>query len=297
MFGGLTINTYLCGQEYENELSTINANDMKKILFTLFLMLAAAAGWAASVEIDGIAYTFDSSTKEATVSPKFPNYEGAIVIPETVTYKDVTYTVTTIGTDCFWNSEITSLKLPDTVRKLAARAIYCCSKLTEITLPTSLESIGTYALAETGIAKLEIPEGVTQISDYAFGNSPNLTTVTFPASIARIGAYIFLKSPAVKDVYIYATDIPTTLETFFYDVEAYGAATLHVPAASLDAYKAKYPWALFANIVPIADGDTRVDALTREEGVAPAVYDLAGRRHTELQRGLNIVDGKKRLAE
>ena len=74
-------------------------------------------------------------------------------------------------------------------------------------------------------------------------------------------------------------------------------ATLHVPAELLESYKQTFPWNMFSNIV----------ALTEEEmadGISPlrlplngercnAIYNLQGQRINGMQKGLNIVDGKK----
>ena len=54
---------------------------------------------------DSIYYTLDISQKEATVTSDgtgyISNYSGNIVIPSTITYKDITYTVTNIGEKAF----------------------------------------------------------------------------------------------------------------------------------------------------------------------------------------------------
>ena len=54
------------------------------------------------------------------------------------------------------------------------------------------------------------------------------------------------------NLYCYAESVPTT-ESDAFDGSNIENATLYVPAASLDAYKAAIPWSLFKKIVPIGE--------------------------------------------
>ena len=100
---------------------------MKKLLlfiFTLLLPLVANAD-TYGVKIDGICYNlYDyNQTAEVTSSPNY--YSGEVIIPETVTYNDSQYSVTSIGNEAF----------------------YGCSGLTSITIPNSVTNIGFNAFA------------------------------------------------------------------------------------------------------------------------------------------------------
>ena len=70
-------------------------------------------------------------------------------------------------------------------------------------------------------------------------------------------------------------------------------ATLHVPAASLESYRATAPWSWFGNIVALTPEETGVDELKGENGTEnSAVYDLSGRRVQKAQKGIFIQNGK-----
>ena len=117
------------------------------------LPLAASAD---AVEIDGIYYNLIPKGNVAEVTSNPNKYTDEVIIPETVTYNDVTYNVTNIGESAFNG----------------------CSGLTSITIPNSMTSIGKYAFSGcSGLTSITIPSSVTRIWDYAFKNCPELTDI------------------------------------------------------------------------------------------------------------------------
>ena len=72
---------------------------MKKFATLLLLTLLPLVASSQPTAISGIYYNLYSSSdvKTATVMSNPDKYSGDIVIPSTVTYNDVTYSVTSIG--------------------------------------------------------------------------------------------------------------------------------------------------------------------------------------------------------
>ena len=87
------------------------------LILSVFFSISALAY---DVEVDGIYY--DISETAATVA-RGRDYSGMIVIPESITYNNSKYSVTSIG----------------------ARAFDSCNGLTSVTIPNSVTSIGDYA--------------------------------------------------------------------------------------------------------------------------------------------------------
>ena len=81
-----------------------------------------------------------------------------------------------------------------------------------------------------------------------------LTTITIPNSVTLIWQWAFAGCTKLENVYCYAENVPSTTIDVFQD-SYIEYATLHVPAASVNAYKAAEPWKNFKQIVAI-DGDT-----------------------------------------
>lgn len=124
-----------------------------------------------------------------------------------------------------------------------------------------------------------------------------LASVTIGSGIKNIGYGAFASCAELADVYCYAINVPSTYSDAFNN-SYINLATLHVPAESIDAYKAAEPWKDFKEIVALTDSDpkpdaTGVDVVWKTEDNKAIIYDLNGVRQNEPQKGINIVNGKK----
>ena len=117
---------------------------MKQSILSFLLALLPLAASADAVEIDGIYYNLVFKIADVTINPN--KYTGTVVIPKTITYKNVTYNVISIGNsafkDCFG---LKSIIIPNSVASIGSFAFSGCSGLTSITIPSSVISIGISA--------------------------------------------------------------------------------------------------------------------------------------------------------
>ena len=166
---------------------------MKKHLILSLLLLLPLVASADAVEIDGIYYNLVPKAKSAEVTSNPNKYTGEVVIPDAVTYNDVSYSVTSIGNNAF----------------------YYCSGLTSITIPGSVTSIGSEAFYYCrSLTSVIIPDGVTSIGNAAFSGCTSLNTITLPANkLTFNGTYAFGDQNNIKSVYI--KDLKKWLETSF----------------------------------------------------------------------------------
>ena len=115
---------------------------MKKSLLLLVAALTTLVASAQTkVEINGIWYNLVSKAKQAEVTFKGDSYyeyddeySGSIIIPATVTYEGVNYSVTSIGECAFmYCYSLTSITLPASVTSIGFQAFAFCFSLTSIT--------------------------------------------------------------------------------------------------------------------------------------------------------------------
>ena len=123
-------------------------------------------------------------------------------------------------------------------------------------------------------------------------NCKSLTMVTIGNGVKNISDEAFANCSELLDVYCYAEKVPSTYRSAFED--SYPEyITLHVPAASMDSYKATRPWSSFGKIVALTEEETGIGELKGENGKRKtAVYDLSGRRVQKAQKGIFIQNGK-----
>ncbi len=165
--------------------------------------------------IGGIRYALKDG--KATVSRQPISISASITIPANVTYKEQSYSVTSIEGYAFYGCiGLTSITIPDSVTNIGDCAFYGCIGLTSITIPDSVTTIGYEAFfgcslltsinvdennpkycSKDGIvfskdktmlvyypagkknSSYFIPDSVTSIGSYAFDGCGALKTVTF----------------------------------------------------------------------------------------------------------------------
>ena len=98
------------------------------------------------VEIDGLKYGLYDG--KATVMGDTADLGTDVIIPDSVTYKDKTYSVTKINSYAFYkNSNMTSLKIGNNVTEIGANAFEMCTNMSTIEIPESVAKIGSGVFA------------------------------------------------------------------------------------------------------------------------------------------------------
>ena len=204
----------------------------KQLLLTCLLAIvgsmAGQKAFAYDVEINGIYYNLSGS--EATVTYRdgnYHSYSGTIVIPQSFTYFNRTYSVKGIGHHAFekcdsltsvnipngvrWIGEeafskcylLTSVTIPNSVTSINKKAFYNCYSLTSVNIPDGVTSIGesTFVLC-TRLKSVTIGNSVTCIGDYAFDHCSKLTSITIPGSMTTIGSGAFVACGGLTSITI-----------------------------------------------------------------------------------------------
>ncbi len=182
--------------------------------------------------------------------------------------------VTSVGEYAFYGcSSLTSITIPNSVTSIKQSTFGSCSSLASITIPNSVTSIEYYAFSGcTGLTSITIPNSVTNIGGYAFQYCSGLTSITIGGGVKTIGSYAFANCPELADVFCYAENAPST-STNAFEGSYVDYATLHVPDASIDLYKAAEPWKNFKEIVGL-DGTVPVEP---EKCATPTIQVVDGK--------------------
>ena len=116
------------------------------------------------------------------------------------------YTVTGIGNRAFYCcSDLTEVTIPQSVTSIGERAFAACRNLDSVTIKDAATSIGNRAFTECPLTTtLSLGKKITTIDDYAFYYCIELESVTIPQSVTSIGNDAFgqchdLQSLTIKD--------------------------------------------------------------------------------------------------
>ena len=183
----------------------MKTSSFKSLLTSLVAMLVVVSANAYDVLIDGISYNLVVEAKQAIVTRRDDGgYSGEVIIPSTVTYNDVTYDVTSIGSDAFnYCQKLTSVNIPSSVTSIGAFAFFYCSSLTSVTIPEGVTSIGEYAFQFcTGLTSVKISSSVNSIGSSAFFECRGLVSITLSEGVKNIGGSAFYRCERLNSIII-----------------------------------------------------------------------------------------------
>ena len=183
-----------------------------KHLFTALLLLCTTAAFAHDFEVGGIFYNITSSAnktvavtyKGSSFSQYSNEYTGSVVIPESITHNDVSYSVISIGELAFYDcSGLTSVVIPNSVTSIGNNAFRECTALASVIIGNGIVSIGDYAFAYcSDLASIEIPNSVTSIGRYAFTYCTSLSNIEIPNSVISFADGVFYYCTGLTNVVI-----------------------------------------------------------------------------------------------
>ena len=183
-------------------------------------------------------------------------------IPETVTYNETTYSVTSIEEWAFYNcSSLTSVTIANSVISIGNGAFYNCRSLTYISIGNSLTYIGYDAFYNCSslntlnfnaincndfynlspffdcpITTINIGDSVQRIPNRFAKELSSLTSVNIGNNVTSIGNKAFEGCSSLQNIICLATNPPTLEDNTVFPNPNF--ATLTVPCGTLEAYSA-----------------------------------------------------------
>ena len=182
-------------------------NTFHKVLFVLAILIAnCISASALEFMFYGMRYIVNDDNTTVTVAgyPSGSKPTGHLTIPESVTFRGLSFSVTEIGHAAFYKCRgLTSVTIPKSVTSIGEGAFYYCTGLTSVTIPNSVTKIGNGAFSRcSGLTSVTIPNSVTEIGDEAFYGCTGLTSVTIPNSVTSIGFKAFSNCSGLTSVTI-----------------------------------------------------------------------------------------------
>ena len=133
------------------------------------------------------------------------------------------YPVTKIANEAFSYSNMTSVIIPDTVKKIGSDAFANCTSLTSVNIPDSVMNIGANAFincyrlktyynnvyyvdgwaveCDAGLGEVSLREGTRGIAGYAFESSANcLSSIYIPDGVKTMSGYAFYNCTAITAI-------------------------------------------------------------------------------------------------
>lgn len=181
--------------------------------------------------------------------------------------------VTSIGFQCFKDSSLTCIILPNNIKTVEGGAFLNSINLESIILNEGLENIGNSAFRASGIKTIHIPSSVRTVGEWLFADSalehftmPDswtsipfamfnqchfLKDITISANIQSIALWTFDGCISLQWIKVLAVKPPIMTETTFNNTNN---CPIYVPFDSVNAYKTATDWKHCASrIQPIID--------------------------------------------
>lgn len=208
--------------EVRDEVFKTQADLYRKDFTTPSRQTMAVSG--ETVVVDGLKYTIDSSTHEATVLGFADGADcDSLHIPSQIIVKNTNHKVTAIAYRAFYcNNSIRKVTISDGITDLGEAAFAACHNLQsirishtakilpddflyaagliEIEIPASVETISWSALSNLPLSKIVFNEGLKEIRMGGLSDLEELTELCLPNSLESVGQHAFSNSKKLKKV-------------------------------------------------------------------------------------------------
>ncbi len=218
---------------------------MKNKFFTLLFLMVIAIGNVQAYDFmalspsNHVLYYNVLDVENHTLSVTYPclggggnyyyNYtkpEGDLIIPATINTGQHIWTVTEITDHAFYECQITSVEIPNTVKYIGSWAFYH-THIKHLTLPESVDAMGERVFVGSWLNTLTLPEKDIQYGNGCFA-ATKLTDVVIPEGVTVIPTDMFVNCGFLKHV-----SFPSTLTNIEHDAFAYCTALqeINIPSS------------------------------------------------------------------
>lgn len=192
-----------------------------------------------SVTVGGATYQVSSTGSKKTVTYVHGSKTASTIkIPSTVKLGNASYSVSTIADGAFSGySKLTKVTIPTSVTKIGKNAFKNCTSLKGVTIPKNVTEIGTNAFAGCKMLKTVTFKGtkLKKIGQGAFAKCSSLKSVTISKSVTEIGKEAFKDCKKLSKITIKGTAIKKIGKNAFKNIAK--KPVIKVPKKMKAAYK------------------------------------------------------------
>lgn len=179
------------------------------LLLSLFVLgTVFSSSKAETVSVDGMEFGLVQHNGEAYLLPG--SYAGDVVVPSQITVYDEeskvnkTYKVVNLSIKCFYkNTEVTSVKIPSTVRSLSESCFEGATNLKSVTMTSSVVSVGKRCFQEcSSLESITFSSSVKELPEHCFYGCSSLKAFPISENVKKIGDACFYECTALEKIVI-----------------------------------------------------------------------------------------------
>ena len=195
---------------------------------------------------------------------------GTVNIPQTVTYQNITFTVTRIGNHAFYGCRgLLRVTIPSSVVSICDSAFWGCSRLYSVLIDGDMTNIGNSAFKQCVELNSFTTNGrLISIGDNAFQGCHDLTVIDIPTGLETIGDSSFHECTQLTTIHFDNIRTPPLIGTGAL-VGVPSFAFLYVPCNFTSFYQQDPSWGIFSHFIGVgAAGYLSVGSQNNTQGTA-----------------------------
>ncbi len=144
-------------------------------------------------------------------------------------------TVKKVDNNAFKDSDIETIKLPESLEEISEYAFSGCSSITNISIPDGVKKIGKNAFENCSQLKsITIPSGITEIKSATFAGCTKLESFIIPDTVTTIGYGAFNGCTSLEEIIIEAQNPLTTAWGSFNGISE--STIIKVPNTTMETW-------------------------------------------------------------
>ena len=134
---------------------------------------------------------------------------------------------------------VTSVTVPETIKKINQHAFVNCKSLTSVTFHDGFNSFGNGVFQGcTGITSIQIPNAVTNFTNSLFEGCTNLAQINIPSKLTNVGNYAFKNCKSLPAIFIFPEGFTSVSQNAFEGCSS--IKYVHFPSTMTGIYAAAF---------------------------------------------------------